>query len=137
VAPGLTPATVTRVVDGDTIYVLVDGLERRVRYIGIDTPESDDPRETVRCFAEAATSFNRGLVEGETVGLEKDVSETDRFERLLRYVWVGNEMVNATLVGEGYAQAVTYPPDVKYDGLFAELQGDARRAERGLWGDSC
>jgi micrococcal nuclease len=72
-------------------------------------------------------------VDGKTVELEKDVSETDDFGRLLRYVWVGQEMVNATLVREGYAVSSTYPPDVKYQDLLLSLQREARQAGRGLW----
>jgi micrococcal nuclease len=128
---------VTRVVDGDTIKVLVDGSEYTLRYIGIDTPESVDPRRPVECFANEATEYNRSLVEGKTVGLEKDISETDEFGRLLRYVWLGEEMVNWKLVSEGYALAVTYPPDVKYADLFASLQAGARQAGVGLWGAVC
>lgn len=134
---GLTQALVTRVVDGDTIDVLIDGEEFRVRYIGIDTPETVDPRRPVGCFGVEASQRNHDLVEGMTVGLEKDVSETDRFGRLLRYVWVGNEMVNAALVAEGYATASAFPPDVEYSERFVELQREAREAGLGLWGDAC
>jgi len=137
VLPGLTPATVTRVVDGDTIRVDIDGTEFRVRYIGIDTPETVDPRRPVGCFGKEASERNRQLVDGKIIGLEKDVSETDSFGRLLRYIWVGDQMVNATLVDEGYALASTYPPDVKYSELFASLQAQARDNDRGLWGDAC
>jgi micrococcal nuclease len=137
VRPGLTPAAVTRVVDGDTIRVQIDGDEYRVRYIGIDTPETVDPRRPVGCFGKEASERNRQLVEGQTVGLEKDVSETDSFDRLLRYVWVEDRMVNATLVEEGYALASTYPPDVRYSVRFAALQSEAREAARGLWGAAC
>ena len=137
VRPGLTPATVTRVVDGDTIRVEIDDEEFRVRYIGIDTPETVDPRRPVGCFGKEASERNRQLVEGRTVGLEQDVSETDSFDRLLRYVWVEDRMVNATLVEEGYALASTYPPDVKYAEQFAALQAKAREASRGLWGATC
>jgi endonuclease YncB( thermonuclease family) len=133
----LTPATVTHVVDGDTIRVEIDGQEYRVRYIGIDTPETVDPRGPVQCFGEEASERNRQLVEGKVVGLERDVSETDEFGRLLRYVWVGDVMVNAALVEEGYALAATYPPDARYADLFASLQGQAREQRRGLWGDVC
>jgi len=104
---------VVRVVDGDTIVVVVDGVEYRVRYIGIDTPETVHPSEPVECFGREASQRNRSLVEGKAVVLEKDVSETDQYGRLLRHVWVEGEMVNAALVGEGYAQVSTYPPDVK------------------------
>lgn len=137
VRPGLTPARVTRVVDGDTIRVEIDGEEYRVRYIGIDTPETVDPRRPVGCFGKEASERNRQIVEGKTVGLEKDVSETDDFDRLLRYVWVKDQMVNAALVEGGYALASTYPPDVRYAELFASLQAQARENERGLWGEVC
>jgi micrococcal nuclease len=130
---GLEESVVTNVVDGDTIDVLVEGRELRVRYVGIDTPETVDPRRPVECFGREASERNRELVEGRSVGLERDVSETDQFGRLLRYVWVDGEMVNAALVEEGYATATTFPPDVKYADLFASLQFQAREAGRGLW----
>jgi micrococcal nuclease len=137
VRPGLTRAIVARVVDGDTIRVEIEGQEYRVRYIGIDTPETVDPRRPVGCFGKEASERNRQLVEGQTVGLEKDISETDSFDRLLRYVWVADRMINATLVEEGYALASTYPPDVRYSDQFAALQAQAREASRGLWGAAC
>ena len=71
------------------------------------------------------------------MGLEKDISETDQFGRLLRYVWVGEEMVNAVLVRDGYAQSSTYPPDVKHQQTFLDLQQQAREQGRGLWGAVC
>jgi len=135
--PGLTPATVTRVVDGDTIEVEIAGQEYTLRYIGINTPETVDPRRPVQCFGHEASDFNKQLVDGKAVGLEKDVSETDQFGRLLRYVWLNGEMVNATLVREGYAQASAYPPDVKYQDFFSSLQAEASDAGRGLWGAAC
>lgn len=137
VRPGFTPAIVTRVVDGDTVRVDIEGVEYRVRYIGIDTPETVDPRRPIGCFGKEASERNRQLVEGKTVGLEKDISETDDFDRLLRYVWVGDLMINAALVEEGYALASTYPPDVKYADDFASLQAKARESESGLWGPAC
>jgi micrococcal nuclease len=129
----LEEALVVDVIDGDTIDVLIDGRELRVRYIGIDTPETVDPREPVGCFGREASEHNRQLVERRTVGLERDVSETDRFGRLLRYVWVDDRMVNARLVEEGYATATTFPPDVRYADLFAALEAEAREGGRGLW----
>jgi micrococcal nuclease len=137
VRSGLTPAEVTRVVDGDTIRVEVNGVEYRVRYIGIDTPETGESGARTECFSREATERNRGLVEGQVVGLEKDVSETDGFDRLLRYVWIEDLMVNSTLVAEGFALASTYPPDVRYSGRFADLQTQAQQASRGLWGTAC
>ena len=135
---GTTPALVVRVVDGDTIEVEVDGETYKVRYIGIDTPETVDPRRPVGCFGEEASAANRALVEGLIVGLEEDVSDTDTFGRLLRYVWLNSqEMVNAILVRDGYAQASAYPPDVRYQEFFDGLEAGARSAGRGLWGPVC
>lgn len=136
-APGLTPAVVTRVIVGDTIVAEIGGVEYTVRYIGIDTPETVDPSRPVGCFGEEASARNRELVAEKTVGLEKDVSETDDFGRLLRYVRAGGEMVNEALVRDGYALAATYPPDVRYAELFASLQEAAREARLGLWGPAC
>jgi micrococcal nuclease len=142
---GATQAVVTRVVDGDTIRVEIQGVEYRVRYIGIDTPETVDPRRPVGCFGPEASAFNESLVGGRNVGLEKDVSETDSFGRLLRYVWLPAEetesgepeMVNALLLEHGYAQIATFPPDVKYQGEFLTIQQEARESQRGLWGAAC
>jgi len=124
---------VTRVVDGDTIHVRIAGQDRTVRYIGMDTPETVDPRRPVQAFGKEASARNRQLVAGKTVRLEKDVSETDRYGRLLRYVYVDGRMVNAVLVEEGYARAATFPPDVKHKDLFLRLEREARSANRGLW----
>ena len=115
------------VTDGDTIRVLLQGQEYPVRYIGIDTPEAGQRNTT------AARDQNAALVSGKTVRLEKDVSDTDRYGRLLRYVWVGDIMVDAELVRQGYAQAATFPPDVKYQKKFSALQKEAQTAGRGLW----
>ncbi len=134
---GLETALVVDVVDGDTIDVLVGGQVARVRYTGIDTPETVDPRRPVECFGREASAKNRELVEGQTVGLERDISEADRFGRLLRYVWLNGEMINAKLVEDGYATASAFPPDVKHAELFAALSDRARAGELGLWGPAC
>ncbi len=134
--PALGPedaAPVTRVVDGDTIHVRIAGQDRTVRYIGMDTPETVDPRRPVQAFGKEAAERNRQLVAGKIVRLEKDMSETDRFGRLLRYVYVDGRMVNAVLVEEGYARAATFPPDVRHKDLFLRLEREARAANRGLW----
>ncbi|GJM41932.1 MAG: nuclease [Ardenticatenaceae bacterium] len=107
-------AVVTEVIDGDTINVLVDGRSYRVRYIGIDTPERDEA-----CFADA-TAANAAFVEGQTVRLVTDVSNTDRFDRLLRYVYVDDILVNAELVAGGWAESKRYQPD---DTLFDYQEG--------------
>jgi endonuclease YncB( thermonuclease family) len=118
---------VTYVVDGDTIEVEIEGQLYRLRYIGIDCPEPDQPG------GNEATAANRRLVEGQTVELEKDVSEVDVYGRLLRYVWVGGIFVNEELVSQGWATAKAYPPDVKYADLFAQREAEARAAGKGGW----
>lgn len=119
---------VIRIIDGDTIEVrLSDGQVRRVRYIGIDTPERYEDLYT------EATRVNAGLVDGKEVSLIKDVSETDRYGRLLRYVYVGESFINAELVKQGYAAAATYPPDVEYADYFVKLAAEARDKGVGLW----
>jgi micrococcal nuclease len=127
---------VTEVVDGDTIKVSIGGDVYTVRYIGIDTPETVHPTRGVEPYGAEASAANRRLVEGQTVRLERDVSETDRYGRLLRYVWVGDVMVNAELVRLGYAQVSTYPPDVARQEEFSRLEAEAREAGRGLWADA-
>lgn len=131
---------VTRVIDGDTLDVAVGGETLRVRIIGVDTPETKDPNSPVMCYGAEATAKTQELVDraGGNVILEKDVSETDRYGRYLRYVWLlhpdGQRMLNYELVAGGYAQVSTYPPDVKYVDLFLEAQRQARDEGRGLWG---
>lgn len=128
------------VIDGDTIRVSLRGQTVTVRYIGMDTPETVAPGRPVARFGPEATAANKALVEGKTVTLEKDISETDQFGRLLRYVYVtdftGERMVNAELVRLGFARVATYPPDVKYANVFVELERQARAANAGLWGVS-
>jgi len=129
-------ATVVKVVDGDTIDVKIGGIIYRVRYIGIDTPETVDPNQTVEPFGPEASAMNTSLVNGKVVRLEKDVSETDKYDRLLRYVYVGDLFVNAELVRLGYARATAYPPDTKYQSLFVTLEQQAKAARRGMWGNN-
>jgi len=126
-------AAVVRIVDGDTIYVRFDGHDEKVRYIGMDTPETHHPTRGEEPGGREATEVNRRLVEGKTVRLELDVRERDRYGRLLAYVYVGETMVNAELVRLGYAQVMTVPPNVRHANLFVRLQREAREAGRGLW----
>ncbi len=121
---------VIRVIDGDTI-VLENG--KTVRYIGIDAPELNLKKGKPECYGLEAKKKNEELVLGKKVRLEKDVSETDKYGRLLRYVYVDDIFVNEFLVREGYATILTYPPDVKYADLFLESQKEARENNRGLW----
>jgi len=121
---------VTRIIDGDTIELETG---EKLRYIGIDTPETVDPRRGVECFGKEANEKNKELVLGKEVRLEKDVSDTDRYDRLLRYVYVDNTFINLELVRLGYASASSYPPDVMYQEAFREAEREAREAKRGLW----
>ncbi len=130
----LLEAQVTRVVDGDTIHVTIDGVKYRLRYIGMDTPETNDPERGVEPFGLEATEANRELVEGKSVLLEKDVRETDKYGRLLRYVYVGDLMVNEELLRRGLARVATFPPDVKYVDRFLSAQRAAQDAGLGMWG---
>lgn len=135
-------ATVLRVVDGDTIVVDRGRGAEKVRYIGVDTPETVHPSRPVEFMGREASAANRAMVEGRRVVLERDVSDTDRYGRLLRYVWVqdGQEpggwlLVNLALVARGFAQVVTYPPDVRYVDRYLEAQRSAREQGAGLWGE--
>jgi endonuclease YncB( thermonuclease family) len=144
--PGHETAVVTRVIDGDTIEVNITGRaagpgagEARiggaydVRLIGIDTPESVKPSSPVECFGRESSAAATALLEGVSVKLVKDVEETDGYDRLLRYVYLGQELANARLVANGYAAAFTYPPNVRHTDLFVSLQRQARQRELGLW----
>jgi len=128
---------VTKVIDGDTI-VLENG--QKVRYIGIDTPELHHPKKEVECFSQQAYEKNKELVLGKKVFLQKDISEKDKYNRLLRYVFLDEKMssdeasfVNLYLVKNGFAYAATFPPDVKYANLFLTAQKEARQKNLGLW----
>lgn len=136
-------ASVIRVVDGDTIIIDRGRGNERLRYIGVDAPESVKPDTPVEFMGKEAWAANARLVEGRTVLLEKDVSDTDRFGRLLRYVWVedpgrpgGQVLVNLELVASGVAQAVTFPPDVRHADDFIEAERAAREQGLGLWGEA-
>ncbi len=135
------PATLLRVVDGDTIRVIVGGVEERVRYIGMNTPELNaDAAATPEPYARAATDANARLLARGRIVLEKDVSERDQYGRLLRDVWVERDgawtLVDLALVAEGYAQVSTYPPDVKYVDVLRAAQRAAREHGRGMWGQA-
>jgi micrococcal nuclease len=116
---------VTYIVDGDTFDVNLNGQTQRVRYVGINTPEKGEA-----CY-DAATAADSLLVMGKQVTLVKDVSNTDQYGRLLRYVYVGNMFVNAALVQQGYAEAVSYPPDTAHYDEFVQLEIEAHNANRG------
>ncbi|MCX6791583.1 MAG: thermonuclease family protein [Candidatus Gottesmanbacteria bacterium] len=121
---------VTSVIDGDTIEI--EG-GRRVRYIGINTPEIAHSGTKEECFGSAARDENSSLVNGKTVRLVRDVSDTDTYGRLLRYVYVGDEFVNETLMRRGFARAEPVKPDTLFASQFFSAQTEAKQENRGLW----
>lgn len=138
----LEEGVVTRVIDGDTVEIEIEGIPYRVRFIGINTPESTTRIEP---YGQEASNFTKEYLTGKTVYLEKDVSETDIYGRLLRYIWleppkeitdeeIRTKMFNAILVLEGYAEVATFPPDVKYQEYFIKYEQEAREKNLGLWG---
>ncbi len=132
--PKFEKIKVLRVIDGDTIDTDIG----KIRYIGVDTPETVDPRRQVGCFGKEASNENKRLIEGKEILVEKDVSETDKYGRLLRYVYLKLDdgellFVNDYLIRQGFALTVTYPPDVKYIDQFTQAQNQARENQRGLW----
>ena len=129
-----TTVDVLRVVDGDTIEVDLDGTTEDVRYIGVDTPETVKPGTPVECFGEQASDFNHELVEDQVVRLEFDRELRDDYGRLLAYVYVGEEFVNAELVAGGYARTLEIEPNTSRAEQLGRLETEAGAAGRGLWG---
>jgi micrococcal nuclease len=128
-------AVVTRIVDGDTIEATVGGVPLTIRYIGVDTPESKKPNTPVQCYALEATEANRALVLGQTITLERDRTNYDRYGRLLRYVYLADgRMVNEELVKLGAGFAKRYRPDTKHAVRLEAAQALAQAAKAGLWG---
>ena len=137
-----SPATyykVTKVVDGDTIQIDINGTLEKLRLIGINTPETVDPRKPVECFGKEASAETHKLADGKIVRLEYDNSQSlrDAYNRLLVYVYLEDgEMINRKLVAEGYAYEYTYMTPYKYQKEFRDLQNFARTQGRGLWADN-
>ncbi|KXK11117.1 MAG: Thermonuclease precursor [Microgenomates bacterium OLB23] len=132
--------TVTKVIDGDTIEIEFDGTKDTVRLLGIDTPETKDPRKPVQCFGKEASAKTSELLLGALVRLESDQSQSNRdaYKRLLRYVFKEDGLfINKYLVEEGYAYEYTYKSNPgKYQEDFIEAQNMARERKKGLWGDN-
>lgn len=135
-------AIVKRVVDGDTIEVILNGLEEKIRLIGVNTPESVGKyKNNPQFFGKNASSFTKASLLGKVIYLEKDVGNKDKYGRLLRYVWLtdpssGNmkeNMFNAILLKEGYGRIMTIQPNVKYQKVFVSLEREARKNNKGLW----
>lgn len=139
-------AKVAKVVDGDTISVKISGRVYKVRMLGVDTPETVHPKKPVQYYGKEASNYTKKHLFGKTVFLQKDVRDTDKYGRLLRYIWiekpssknpskneVRTKMYNAILVKYGYARVYTYPPDVKYIPELRQLETYARENNLGLW----
>ncbi|WP_432662241.1 thermonuclease family protein [Wukongibacter baidiensis] len=135
-------ALVTRVVDGDTIVVVLNGIEEKVRLIGVNTPESAGKyKGNPQPYGKEASNFTKRSLLGSMVYFEKDVGDKDKYGRLLRYVWLkdpsegklNEDMFNAILLKEGYGNVMTIQPNVKYQQTFVNLEKEARKNKKGLW----
>ncbi|WKZ38290.1 MAG: thermonuclease family protein [Anaerolineales bacterium] len=120
-------AMVVSITDGDTIRVLLDGEVIPLRYIGMDTPEKNEP------FGSEASQTNSELVAGKDVILYRDVSERDAFDRILRFVFVGDTFINHEMIRQGYATAFRYPPDTSCAAVFEQADNEARATGMGMW----
>jgi micrococcal nuclease len=132
---------VVKVIDGDTIDVSIDGKTERLRLIGVDTPETVDPRKPVQCFGKEASNHAKELLTGKKVSLERDDSQDDRdkYDRLLRYVFLEDGTnYNKQIIADGYAHEYTYNIPYKYQSSFKQAQKDADSNNKGLWSsDTC
>lgn len=147
-------AKVERVVDGDTAivsFLFDDGskyLKERVRFLGVDTPETVHPTKPVQYYGKEASNFTKSQLDGKTVWLQTDVGVKDRYDRMLAYVWlkeptkeelddeaaIREHMFNAILLSGGYAQLMTVQPNSRYANIFVHIQREAREQNKGLWG---
>ncbi len=131
---------VIKVVDGDTFNVKVDGYTVKVRMIGVDTPETVDPRKVVQCFGKEASNASKQLLSKRTVRLETDPTQgkSDKYGRLLAYAYNDEDIfVNSYLIEKGYAHEYTYNIPYKYQKEFKDLEKQAKEGRFGLWGDLC
>lgn len=141
---GLIVGTVSRVVDGDTAVITVDGEDRRVRFLGVDTPETVHPNKPVQFYGKEASDYTKRELTGRRVWLEYDASPQDRYNRHLAYIWTekpsGNDeaairsgMFNARLLLGGYAKVLIIKPNKKYEAVFKQFEKEARTSRKGVW----
>ena len=141
---GFVMGTVTRVVDGDTAEITVDGAKRRVRFLGVDTPETVHPNKPVQFFGPEASAFTKESLTGKRVWLEYDKNPQDRYSRHLAYIWtakpksintetIRRDMFNAKMLLGGYAKVMIIKPNNRYAQQFKEFEAEARNSRRGLW----
>jgi micrococcal nuclease len=129
-------AVVSKEVDGDTVRVNINGTDESVRFIGIDTPETHGRNGLVECFGQKAADHTASLIPvGTAVRLVRDAEPRDRYGRLLAYVYRAKDdlFVNLALARDGYADVLTYPPNVAHTDEFVAAVADARDHNRGLW----
>ena len=131
--PRSVRAVVTRVVDGDTFEVRIEGDAEDVRLIGVDTPETVAPGEPVQCFGPQASRFSHRLLEGRRLRLRFDAERRDVYGRLLAYAYLDGRLLNADLIRRGLARTLTIPPNDRFAGRFRRLEMRAARAGKGLW----
>ncbi len=132
---------VVRVVDGDTVVVDINGKNTTLRLIGMDTPETVDPRKPVECFGEAASAEAKKLLSGQTVRIEYDASQgnLDAYGRTLAYIYMEDgTLYNEYMIQEGYAHEYTYRIPYRYQAEFKTAERAARSEKKGLWAsDAC
>mgnify|MGYP002154505032 CR=1 FL=1 len=138
---------VERIVDGDTAHIIIDGEKQKVRFTGINTPEYNPKKGISDHYGKEAFNYTKDQIKNKKVYLEKDMSDADKYGRLLRYIWIeepkdpsnptkeelGEINLNGKLVKEGYAFAGNYKPDVKYKDIFDEFENEAKENNRGMW----
>ncbi|MBR3204430.1 thermonuclease family protein [Candidatus Saccharibacteria bacterium] len=126
---------VSEVIDGDTVDILINGVETRIRLIGVDTPETKHPDKAAECFGEEATEYLRKMLTNKTVKIEADESQDDKdtYGRLLRYIWVDGENLNYLIIRNGFGFEYTFEEAYKYQEKFKQAEFEARTAKMGLW----
>ena len=143
---GIVQGIVARVVDGDTAVIRVGSDERRVRFLGVDTPETVHPKKGVQFYGKEASNFTKNFLTGKNVWLEYDKNPTDRYNRHLAYIWLSNpkninentirkDMFNARLLIDGYAKVMIIKPNTRYANLFTKFQNEAMKSHKGLWAE--
>jgi len=140
----IVSGVVARVIDGDTADIRVNGSDRRVRFLGVDTPETVHPTKGVQRYGKEASNFTKSYLTGRRVWLEYDKNPTDRYNRHLAYIWLSKpadfskenikrEMFNAKLLADGYAKVMIIKPNNKYEALFREIEHEAKKLKLGMW----
>lgn len=124
---------VLEVIDGDTIVVNLNGKKEKVRFVLVDTPETKHPTKPVQPFGPEASAFTKKQLSGQTIDLEFDVQERDKYGRVLAYIWKGNELFNVTLLEKGFARVAVFPPNTRYMDQFKEVEKIAKEKKQGLW----